>query len=357
MTSAAYELEALSRRIWSLRVEHAWEFEGFSDLEHHTIVSGLHAQCDLWADTVLDFQDGQINGPSPFPNGNNSGDSAGEYMDSRTKQDSRQDKLGYQEVDGADTQSHAQYGSLQMPQMPQIQNLSMDSHAPMQQSLPSYQNSLPQQIASPQQAPVATNGRFSPPTAGTNMQQQQQQQHYMPPGQVMGQPPASGPTVSNRAGFQYPAAGTNGQQQQNRPPPQSMGQPPAAGLDMQQQPGGMPGQIIVQTPSMQQPLNRPLGQAIGAPSKAMQQQQNRPSGQATGQSPLAGPNTQQQQTRPPGQAMGLPPAGANMQQQQDRPPRQPTGQNQSQRPGPGSGSGPQMPPSLQAGPPAQGTGR
>ena len=58
MTSAAYDLESLSRRIWILRFEHAWEFEGFQESGHQAVIASWQAQYELWADTVLDIQEG-----------------------------------------------------------------------------------------------------------------------------------------------------------------------------------------------------------------------------------------------------------------------------------------------------------
>lgn len=60
MSSMAYELESLSRRIWALRRDHAEEFEDFSNVGHASIISAWQARYELWADTVLDLQEGQI---------------------------------------------------------------------------------------------------------------------------------------------------------------------------------------------------------------------------------------------------------------------------------------------------------
>ncbi len=67
MFTAAYELEFLSQKIWTLRRDHAGDFEEYSDLGHASVIASWQAQYELWADTVLDLQDAQILGGVPSP--------------------------------------------------------------------------------------------------------------------------------------------------------------------------------------------------------------------------------------------------------------------------------------------------
>lgn len=57
IVSLAYQLEALAHRLWSLRYEHSWEFEGCNDAGHQAIISYWQAEYGLWSDTVLDIQE------------------------------------------------------------------------------------------------------------------------------------------------------------------------------------------------------------------------------------------------------------------------------------------------------------
>ena len=59
MASAAYELESLSHRLWRIRSEHAHEFESFQETGHQFCILHWQAQYELWADTVLDIQEGE----------------------------------------------------------------------------------------------------------------------------------------------------------------------------------------------------------------------------------------------------------------------------------------------------------
>lgn len=81
MSTAAYELESLSQKIWTLRRDHAGDFEEYSDLGHASVIATWQAQYELWADTVLDLQDAQTlsSGPSPWSgdNGMQSGGQSG----------------------------------------------------------------------------------------------------------------------------------------------------------------------------------------------------------------------------------------------------------------------------------------
>ena len=65
MSSLAYELESLCRRIWALRRDHAEEFEDFSNVGHASVISTWQARYGLWADTVLDLQEGQVEANKP----------------------------------------------------------------------------------------------------------------------------------------------------------------------------------------------------------------------------------------------------------------------------------------------------
>ena len=60
MAPAAYELESLSRRIWTLRFEHASEFEGYQEWGHQVVMANWQNEYELWADTVADIQDGEL---------------------------------------------------------------------------------------------------------------------------------------------------------------------------------------------------------------------------------------------------------------------------------------------------------
>ena len=56
--SFAFELESLSKRIWTLRREKANEFVGFTALTHAIVIATWQTQYELWADTVADIQEG-----------------------------------------------------------------------------------------------------------------------------------------------------------------------------------------------------------------------------------------------------------------------------------------------------------
>lgn len=75
MSSLAYELESLCRRIWALRRDHAEEFEDFSNVGHASVISNWQARYELWADTVLDLQEGQVEANKLQPWSQNSGSS------------------------------------------------------------------------------------------------------------------------------------------------------------------------------------------------------------------------------------------------------------------------------------------
>ncbi len=79
MSIAAYELESLSRKLWTLRRDHAGDFEEYSDLGHVSVLASWQAQYELWADTVLDLQDARTLGSGPAPwSGDNGEHSSGQ---------------------------------------------------------------------------------------------------------------------------------------------------------------------------------------------------------------------------------------------------------------------------------------
>ena len=346
MASTAYELEAQSRRIWSLRVEHAWEFEGFTEAAHQSVISGWHSQFELWADTVLDIQEGHFNptDTKPDPYGSSlMGTSSGSWDAQR-----RQEYTGNAEND-------SKLGTnlpVQAPQMPQMQNLSLSQNSPPQQNMPYPGVSQPTPPgAFPQSSPAGINANSVNP--GIPMGQQSSAQlQQMPMGQNI---------TTNLASI-----GQNGQpmQQPGPLPNQQNGQP-------MQQPGSLPNQQRQGTPlgqgSYQQVHNPPQG----GPGLS-QQGQSLPPGAGPG------PNNQQGQKVPPGsngygpQGQVAPPGGGpNMQQRQNISQGPPL--NMQQRPNASQGPAgpprnqtppvqniqarPQMPGILQAGAPPQGNVR
>ena len=361
MTSSAYELESLSRRIWSLRVEHAWEFEGYSDAEHQVVVSGWRSQYELWADTILDIQEAQIGQNNAQVHGGNSVNGSVSPWGSQ----SGQDKPGTQELNGAGLQGQFNPHEAHMPP---LHNLSLDQNMPPNQymssqqqgmpipqnsqsmvpgtfpqsdqpvpvSSPGYQSAQPQpmQIPPPQQMPMGQAGppMQSPPPQQMSMGQtgpqgQNQPPHQMPMGQG-GPPMQPTPPPGQRPQNMPPTAGPNMQQQgQNMAagsglsPQQNQNKPPGPGPQMQ-----APGQNTPSAPGgyMPQAANMQAGPGANTP----QRPNNMPSGP-----PGSYPNSNQGPPRNP-----MPP-GQGMQQ----------GQNQAGRPG--------MPASLQAGGPMQGGGR
>ena len=318
MTSIAYDLESSSRRIWGLRYEHAWEFEGYSEVGQQAVFFKWQAEYEMWADTVLDMQDGQIltDAANPTKYGNASTHKDSDEWNSQ----SRQDQFGYQSLHGDiehQNQSVHQeqmppglpqqmYPQQQMPpqqqisppqQMPQLQNLSMSQSVPPSQSFQGSQTSQPMPPgAFPQSGPLG-------PTSDQSMPLQQRQQSPHPPQM---QNPA--PDMQNGQ-YMQPGQFTGLQNMQNAPnsPPSKMQQPPnIQDPNMQQPPNMKPGQ----GPSMQQGQNRP-------PQQYMQQNQGNPLGSA--------PYPPQPQTSGAGQQRpprNGPPSGQTMPQRQNMGARQ-----------------------------------
>ena len=339
MASAAYELEAQSRRIWSLRVEHAWEFEGFTEASHQSVISGWQAQFELWADTVLDIQEGHFDSSDTKPGSHDSS-----LMSTTSEGWGQQRRQEINSNVGADSKLPANM-PVQAPQMPQIQNLSVGQNSPPQQNMPYPGLAQPTPPgAFPQSSPAGPNETSVNP--GMSMGQQQ-------PGPQLQQMPMGQSTTTNMA-----FTGQNGQSMQ--------------------QPGSLPNQQTQSMPSgqgsYQQAQNTPQG-GVGFP----QQGQSPPSGV-----PIRGPgpNNQQGQNMPPGsngyaqQGQTVPPGGGpKMQQRQNIAQGPPP--NMQQRPNMGQGppgpprnqtppvqnmqaypsTRPQMPGILQAGGPPQGNGR
>ncbi|KAF6224525.1 hypothetical protein HO133_011102 [Letharia lupina] len=296
--SAAYELESSSRRIWGLRHEHSWEFEGYSEAGHEAVFAHWRAEYEMWADTVLDIQDGQIlaDAANASKYGNASADRDAEGWDSQPGQA----RSGFQELNGG----NRYLGPSSMPQeqtptpqqqvfpqqqMPQLQTLSMDQPLPPAQSM---QNNQP-----PQPMPPGAFPQTEPPA------------------------PLNDPSVPP--------------QQSPQPPPMPMAQNPPPNM----QPGpftaspNMPYANETPNPPPQQPMPRP-----GQPPNQPQAPSNRPPQQQYPQQQAYGPRTSMSpaQTMPQGQAQAQ---GQNV----GMGPR-PTA---SPRPGPQMQM--QMSPSLQAG--------
>ena len=339
MASAAYELEAQSRRIWSLRVEHAWEFEGFTEAGHQSVISGWQSQFELWADTVLDIQEGHFNptDAKSETHGSSLMSTTSEGWDAQRRQEN---------TGNVGTGSKLPTNMpVQAPQMPQMQNLSLGQNSPPQQNMtyPGVSQPTPPG-AFPQSSPAGPNENSVNPGISMGQQQMGPQLQQLPMGQS---------TTTNMA-----SSGQNGQPMQH--------------------PGSLPNQ---QTQSM------PLGQ--GSYQQAQTTSQGRAGFSQQGQSlppgapiPGPGPNNQQAQNMPPGrneygqQGQVVPPGGGpNMQQRQNKPQGPPL--NMQQRPNMAQGPPgparnqtppvqnmqaypsprPQMPGILQAGGPPQGNGR
>ncbi|KAK3173202.1 hypothetical protein OEA41_006531 [Lepraria neglecta] len=340
--SIAYELEAQAHRIWSLRVEHSWEFEGYSESGHQSVISGWQAQYEMWADTVLDFQEGHSN-----PSDAKSSISSNGLMDGTAQGwdlQGRQDNSGHQELQNNNMQSH---GPMQAQEMPQLQNLSIGQNLPPQANMANFQSERPTFPGAfpPSSPPTATGG-----VVNQNMPLQQQQQQN-PPLQQM-------PVGQNG----MPNMGTgaqNGQFMQPGPLPaqQGQGMPPGQGPYQQ-------GQSMPQGAGAypQQGQNLPSGAAPSGSAPNMQQGQSMPPGgrpnMQQGQTipPAGGPNIQQR----PNMAQGSAP---NMQQRQNMgqgppsPPRNPTPSGPNMQPYSSPRPGSQVTSSLQVGGPIQGNAR
>ena len=356
MASIAYELEAQAHRIWSLRVEHSWEFEGYSESGHQSVISGWQAQYEMWADTVLDIQEGHSNPSDAKPSMSSNGlvNGVAQGWDSQ----GRQDNSGHQELQNNKMQSH---GPMQAQEMPQLQNLTIGQNLPPQANMANFQSEQPtfpgafppssqptvtggavnqnmplqkqqQQNPSLQQMPVGQNGMSNMGTGAQNGQ-------FMQPGplpaqQGQGMPPGQGPYQQGQRMPQ--GAGAYPQQGQNLP----SGATPSGSAPNMQQAQSMPpasGAFV------QQGQNMPPG---GRPN--MQQGQTIPSG--------GGPNIQQH----PNVAQGSAP---NMQQRQNKgqgppsPPGNPAPSGPNMQPYSSPRPGSQVPSSLQVGGPTQGNAR
>ena len=332
MTSTAYELESSSRRVWALRYEHSWEFEGYSDAGHQAVFSKWQAEYEMWADTVLDIQDGQIlaDAANPSKYGNMSMNRDAEEWDSQ----SRQARPGYQELN--DEKRHHS-PSMPQEQMPphMSQQMSPQPQMPPQQQMPQLQNlSMGQPISPPQSIQNIQPPQSMPPGAypqnvplgEQNMPpQQQRQQSPRPPQMPMAQsPPPAMQNGPNLQPDQYNGPPNMLNTSNNSPAP-NMQQPPNTQQPLQQ--NARPGQI----PNIQQAQPRPPQQY------PPQTQPGLPSGPA--------PNMHQQQQSNPGANQQGPLAPRNGM------PNMGPRQNPSPRPGS------QMPSSLQAGGPMLGVGR
>lgn len=337
MTSAAYELESSSRRIWALRYEHSWEFGGYSEAGHQAVISKWQAEYEMWADTVLDFHDGQILAGAAY---------SSKYGDTSTHQETewdphtRQDHLGYQigetpqHIEPMRPEQGPPHTSQQMPphqQISSLQQIPQQQQFPPSQQIPQLQNlSMSQSVPKPQgiqdgQLPQATppesfpqNG--PPPTFfDQGMPPQQRQQSPRRPQMPFTQTPP--PVMQN---------GQNTQPSHFNGPPNKQNIPTGPAPNVQQPQNIQSGQ----SPNMQQSQSRP-------PQQYMHQTQGIPSGST--------PNVQQQnmgasQQGPP--RNGIPPSQNMMQ-----------GQNMGPRLNPSPQPGPQLPASLQAGGQMQGNGR
>jgi hypothetical protein len=174
MASIAYELEAQAHRIWSLRVEHSWEFEGFLESGHQSVITGWQAQYEMWADTVLDIQEGHFSPSEVKPSMSVSDLMSGvvQGWDSH----GAQDNSGYQELQN-NTQSH---GPMQAQEMGQLQNLSIKQNMPTQATMADLRLEQPAPPgAFPQSNLLAYNEtglhQSMPPQQRHQRQQQQQQ--------------------------------------------------------------------------------------------------------------------------------------------------------------------------------------
>ncbi|CAD6578741.1 MAG: hypothetical protein ASARMPRED_008825 [Alectoria sarmentosa] len=358
MASTAYELESSSRRIWGLRYEHSWEFEGYSEAGHQAVFSKWQAEYEMWADTVLDIQDGQIlaDVANPSKYGHTSMHRDAEDWDSR----SRHDRAGFQELNGEiqHPSPSMRLGEM-LPHMPQ-------QMAPNQQVLPQQQMPLQQQMSIPQQMPPQQ--QFPPPQQMPQLQTLSMDQSK-PPSQSMQSsqrswpvPPESFPQNGPPPTFSDQNMPPQQRQQSPQPPQMPIIQSPPP--NMQNGQSMQPDQLNA-SPNIQ---NAPIGLAPNVPDPNMQQPQNTRPGQP--------PNTQQAQTRPPQQYtqqnQGMPsdPAPKGPRQQilglgQQGPPRNgmspgqsaPQSQNMGPRQNPSSRPGSQVPSSLQAGGQMLGGGR
>ena len=346
MTSIAYDLESSARRIWGLRYEHSWEFEGYSEVAHQAVFSKWQAEYEMWADTVLDIQDGQVlaDAANPIKYGNASMHKDSEDWNSQLRQDQSGDQSLHGETEHQDHFMHQEHIPSGLPQ--QIY--------PQQQMILPQQMPPQQQISPPQQIPQLQNLSMSQSTPPFQNFQSSQTSQPMPPGAF----PQSGPpgTTSDQ--------GMSLQQRQQSPHPPQMQIPTPSLQNVQYMP---PGQFTG-SQNMQKAPNGPPSRILQPPNMQdpnMQQPQNT--------QPRQSPNMQQGQSRPPQQYMqqnqGIPPGSAPYMPQQQNPgvgqqgpPRNgpPLGQTMSQGQNTGarqSSGGSPLPPSLQAGGQVQGNGK
>ena len=332
MTSTAYELESSSRRIWGLRYEHSWEFEGYSDAGHQAVFSQWRAEYEMWADTVLDIQDGQIlaDAANPSKYGNTSVHRDAEEWDSQ----SRQARSGYQELNDENRHQSPSVPQEQMPphmsqqmppqpQMPQLQNLSMGQPMSPPQGI--------QNIQPPQSMPPGAYPQHLPIAEQNLPPQQQRQQSPQPPQMPTAQsPPPAMQNGPNPQPGQYDGPPNVQNMSDNSPAPNNL---PQSLLQQTARPG--------QTPNTQQ-------QAPNRPPQQQQQQQQQQHPRQSQPGPPSGPAPnmhQYQQQRQPN-------LGAN----QQGPPRDGM-PNPGHRANPSPRPGSQTPSGLQAGGPMPGGGR
>ena len=298
MSTAAYELESLSRKIWTLRRDHAGDFEEFSGLGHASVLASWQAQYELWADTVLDLQDAQTltNGSSSWTGDN------GRQGDSQPPWSMPQ-ALPVQSMPSGPSMGQQNPPYMQNSQMqPQSQNIIQSQ----QQPSVNVQNSQPLQsgfgIQDNQQMEPTAPGAFlqgsSPvlnkPSSGPSMPPQQQMQNNQPPQKQIqqSQPPIPGPSM---------------QSNQNMPPRQNM--PSGQNMPPPNPQSGQPNQNIPQRPNVPPNQNMP---------------------------PRTGPNMPPNQNPPPRNGPNMP-QGQGMPLRQNMPPG--TGQNPSMLNGPRPGAG------------------
>lgn len=187
IVSLAYQLEALAHRLWSLRYEHSWEFEGYNDAGHQAIFSYWQAEYGLWSDTVLDIQESG--------SGINSSNTAIPQVFSTTPA----------------------YASVQMPQYPDITE-TVQQERPMQLQSPPLQDASHAQGVlgrqTPQsmqlQRPSTSNSQagLQPPNFANNGGQQThggQQQQQLRPWELQNQ----NPNMPQRGPPGIPSSGPN----------------------------------------------------------------------------------------------------------------------------------------------------
>lgn len=339
MASTAYELEAQSRRIWSLRVEHAWEFEGFTEASHQSVISGWHAQFELWADTVLDIQEGHFHPTGTKPDSHDSS-----LMSTTSEGWDPNGRQGNTGNIGTDSNMLANM-PVQAPQMPQIQNLSLGQNSPPRQNMPYPGLSQPAPPgAFPQSSPAGRIENSVNPGISVGQQQPSPQLQQMPVSQ--------GPTPN------MASSGQNGQSMQplgSLPTHQTPGMPLGQGSYQQAPNAPQPG-----PGHSQQRQSLPPGAPVPGPGPNNQQGQNMPPGRnGYGQQgqvipPGGGPNVQQRQNISQGPAPNTQ-QGPNMVQGAPGPRRNQTPPVQNGQAYPSTR--PQMPGVLQAGGPPQGNGR